>query len=231
MPAECLLIDPQSMVRRGLALLLQGMKPGFTVHEASDIGAVVGLAGLRRFDLVMVDAGALAKDGLRELSGLVRVFADAAVIVTSSASSGPFARACLSAGARGFVAKTDPSAVLELVADLMRRRPEGHVGMAEENGETVNYIQVPRMAVRHDFATPVPIARHAVAAMESLTPRQREVFLLLQAGCSNKEIARQLGVLEGTVKVHVRAVMARLGLRNRTQVAILAAQAIQAGDS
>lgn len=228
MSGECLLIDPQSMVRRGLALLLQGMKPGFAVHEASDLGAVAALAGLRRFDLVMVDAGALAKDGLRELSGLVRAFAGSAVIVTSSGCSGSFARACLSAGARGFVAKSDPSAVLELVADLMRRRTGG--GTGDGAGDAVDYIQVPRAAVRDDFSLPVPVAQNAVAAMESLTPRQREVFLLLQAGCSNKEIARQLGVLEGTVKVHVRAVMARLGLRNRTQVAILAARAIQAGD-
>ena len=58
-----------------------------------------------------------------------------------------------------------------------------------------------------------------------MTERQREVFDLLLAGQSNKEIARTLGVLEGTVKVHVRAIMQKLGVRNRTQAAVLAATA------
>ncbi len=62
------------------------------------------------------------------------------------------------------------------------------------------------------------------ASVSRLTNRQRDIFRLLLSGCSNKEIARQLGVLEGTVKVHVRAMMQKLGARNRTQIAILAAR-------
>ncbi|QKS53151.1 response regulator transcription factor [Azospirillum oryzae] len=60
--------------------------------------------------------------------------------------------------------------------------------------------------------------------LDRLTDRQRDVFELLLAGHSNKEIARGLGVLEGTVKVHVRAIMQKLGVRNRTQVAVVAAR-------
>ncbi|QJE74828.1 response regulator transcription factor [Aerophototrophica crusticola] len=63
-----------------------------------------------------------------------------------------------------------------------------------------------------------------MAGLGTLTGRQREIFELLVEGCSNKEIARRLGVLEGTVKVHVRAMMQKLGARNRTQVAVLAAR-------
>jgi DNA-binding NarL/FixJ family response regulator len=61
--------------------------------------------------------------------------------------------------------------------------------------------------------------------MDTLTDRQREVLRLLLQGQSNKEIARSLGVLEGTVKVHLRTVMLRLGVRNRTQLALFAARA------
>jgi RNA polymerase sigma factor (sigma-70 family) len=61
--------------------------------------------------------------------------------------------------------------------------------------------------------------------LDRLTDRQRDVFQLLLAGHSNKEIARSLGVLEGTVKVHVRAIMQKLGVKNRTQVAVAAARA------
>ncbi len=67
--------------------------------------------------------------------------------------------------------------------------------------------------------------RNESDAVNGLTERQREVLRLLLEGQSNKEIARALGVLEGTIKVHLRTVMQRLGVRNRTQLALATVKA------
>lgn len=218
--ARCLLIEPQAMVRHGLALMLGAHQAGLEVQEAATVEQGLALlAGRRAVDLVLVDIDALAGDRIDSLRRLVQDMRPAATLVSCAQATPALARACLAAGARGFVAKSDPSAVLELVTDLLLRQ--------DERGD-VTYVQIPRWAIG---GTPaggsVPGRNEGAAALEALTARQREIFHLLQAGCSNKEIARRLGVLEGTVKVHVRAVMGRLGLKNRTQVAILAARAAQ----
>lgn len=218
---RCLLIEPQAMIRRGLALMLAGDRPGVTVDEASSVDQGIRLAvGRGGVDLVLVDVEALSGgDRMAVLRRLLQGVQPAAVIVTGAEGTPQIARACIAAGARGFVAKSDPSAVLELVTDLL---------LQSDGREEIAYVQIPRWAIGGDGEAGSGAGQgDAAAALNVLTPRQKEIFNLIQAGCSNKEIARRLGVLEGTVKVHVRAVMGRLGLRNRTQVAILAARAVR----
>nr|WP_247878774.1 response regulator transcription factor [Niveispirillum sp. SYP-B3756] len=120
------------------------------------------------------------------------------------------ARTFLSAGAVCCLLKSDPSGVLaEAVA----------LALCGEG-----YVQLPYPLVAQSSPIQQPDGGLDRAAVARLTNRQRDIFRLLLQGCSNKEIARQLGVLEGTVKVHVRAMMQKLGARNRTQIAILAAR-------
>ena len=87
------------------------------------------------------------------------------------------------------------------------------------------YAPLPQGAV----AGVAPPARAVEAApspaLDGLTQRQREILALLLEGQSNKEMARALGILEGTIKVHLRSIMQRLGVRNRTQLALMAAKA------
>jgi len=79
--------------------------------------------------------------------------------------------------------------------------------------------------VRIALASAAAPVRNESDAVNGLTERQREVLRLLLEGQSNKEIARALGVLEGTIKVHLRTVMQRLGVRNRTQLALATVKA------
>jgi DNA-binding NarL/FixJ family response regulator len=131
-------------------------------------------------------------------------------IVMAAAFTSAEVRTFLSAGAVCCLLKSDPSAVLaEAVALAL-------------TGE--GYVQLPYRLVVQSLPTGIPDGSLDRAAVAKLTNRQRDIFRLLLQGCSNKEIARQLGVLEGTVKVHVRAMMQKLGARNRTQIAILAAR-------
>jgi len=76
--------------------------------------------------------------------------------------------------------------------------------------------------LHEDLVLPGPQRNEGACQLPQLTPTQNRVFRLVHAGLSNKEIARELGIAEATVKVHMTAVMRRLNVRNRTQVAIIA---------
>lgn len=204
-----LVIDPQALVRHGLALTLTSHHAGAQVVQAATV-AEAGEA-LRRgaaADLVVMDVDGLGADKAGQVAAFVAAVAPTPVILMSGGPGGAEARAYLAAGVRAVLSKSDPSDVLE------------HAVALALSGE--DYVLVPR-----PFLAPEAAEMEGgldSAGLGTLTGRQREIFELLVEGCSNKEIARRLGVLEGTVKVHVRAMMQKLGARNRTQVAVLAAR-------
>jgi len=120
--------------------------------------------------------------------------------------SAEYVRAAIGAGARGFLAK-DAS------------RDEVLAALAQVSaGGIVFPPALMRRAVTEDRAGPV------FAAIKRLTPREREVLAALAEGGSNKEIAIALGITPGTVKTHVERLIGKLGVRDRTQAAILAVE-------
>jgi len=201
-----LLVGAQALVRHGLALMLQTGWPGCQTRQAtSGEEAERLLPGLGAIDLVMLDLEAAGPGGEAAVRRLATACAPAPLVVTCGAVDGGRARHYLALGARAVVLKTDSSEVLENAVALVL------------SGESC--VCLPRAAAQ-------PVAggtmAEALPDLTRLTLRQRQIFDLLQKGCSNKEIARQLGVLEGTVKVHVRSMMQKLGVSNRTQVAVMA---------
>jgi len=202
-----LVVDGQALVRRGFALSLQMARPDAKVLEAASAEQAIDLArGDRDLALVLLDVD--GDDGPEVLRSLVDALPDVAVVAVSASEDPARIVDCVAAGARGYVLKSSPSDVLEHVVSLVLADP--------------GYLPLPRAAVAGAplRAPAEPQGFETVA--RQLTDRQRDVFRLLQLGQSNKEIARELGVLEGTVKVHVRAIMQKLGVRNRTQVAVMA---------
>jgi DNA-binding NarL/FixJ family response regulator len=158
------------------------------------------------YDLQMGDS-----DEHSGLTDMLEAAGDVPLIVVSGATDGNVIASCIRAGARGFVHKGCEGAVLDQALPIVL---EGGIFApappAPPDGQRV------RIALTAE-ATP---ARSDSEAVNGLTERQREVLRLLLEGQSNKEIARALGVLEGTIKVHLRTVMRRLGVRNRTQLAL-----------
>ncbi|MCW2247081.1 DNA-binding NarL/FixJ family response regulator [Azospirillum fermentarium] len=202
-----LLVDPYPLVRHGFILALRGGQPGVRVAEAESVAeAVARAASIPDLALVLVDLDLVPPDGGR-LGRLLKAVDPAPLLVLAEGGDSTAIRAAIRAGARGCVLKSGTAAVLE------------HAVKLALTGET--FLPLPRAVL--DGGGGVPPA--AAPRLDGLTERQREVFDLLLAGQSNKEIARTLGVLEGTVKVHVRAIMQKLGVRNRTQAAVLAATA------
>jgi len=209
---EVLVVDDHVLVRRGLALSIEEARPRVRVVEASSLAQAIEIARRRpNLALALCDLQLPDAQGIQAVTALVEALGDTPLVVISAQEDPALMTACIRAGARGFLPKAGPAEVvihaLSLVLDARADPRERYVPMPPQ--------ALTRRRESHQGAE----------LLDRLTDRQRDVFRLLLEGQSNKEIARSLGVLEGTVKVHVRAIMQKLGVSSRTQVAIAAAKA------
>jgi two-component system nitrate/nitrite response regulator NarL len=159
-------------------------------------------------DLVLLDAN---MPGMGNFSGLRRTVQDVRdvpVIVTSASESRAEIIAAIRNGARGYFPLSSKPCVLQHALPLVI------------SGE----FYIPASALRGEKAVSLRTSG-ALPAGEGLTPRQHEITALLANGKSNKEIARELKLCEGTVKLHVRGILHKLGVRNRTEAALASVRA------
>jgi DNA-binding NarL/FixJ family response regulator len=201
-PITVLIADDHPVVRQGLAVLLEVQDDLELAGQASDGEEAVALALRLVPDVLLLDLKLPGLDGLGVLAALREAgSATRALVLTSGAGPGSPALA-LQAGAAGFLYKdVDPEALVRAIRSVH----DGHTVLAPEAAGLV--------AAR-------PSAE--VRGIGSLTSREREVLALLADGRSNREISRLLAVSEKTVKTHVSAVLAKLGVADRTQAALLA---------
>lgn len=211
-----LVADDHGLMRHGLALAIKVRFPGAVVFEAGSLAEAIEKARTADdlsavlFDLQMGDT-----DGLPGVEAMLRVLNDVPLVVVSGTLDGGLIAACIRAGARGFLPKGCDVAVLDHALPIVMG---GGIYAPLPQGAA------PGVSLSAPAADGAGGYGRMEGRMEELTDRQREVLRLLLLGHSNKEIARSLGVLEGTVKVHLRSIMQRLGVRNRTQLALMAAR-------
>ncbi len=203
---QVLTIDDHGVFRYGLRLILEHFFVGVQVHEAASIGEGVALAERDGpMDLALVDLQFPGEDGIDAILALQRISPTTRVAALTASEAPSDMIRVREAGAMGYVRKTlGPGAlrnVIELIMSGERFFP------LPENGE-------------HEVAAAV-----SPSPQFRVTPRQKEILQGLVDGLSNKEIARELNIIEGTVKAHVRSLMSKLGVRNRTQLAVTATRA------
>lgn len=207
-----LVVDGHPLLRHGFTRALWGRQPDAAVMEAGSVDeALARIAATPDLAVVLADLDLVsgAADGLGRL---LAALGPVPLLVLAGSADSAAIRTAVRAGVRGCVLKSGTPAVLEHAIRL---------ALSDDT-----FLPLPRAALAGGMAA----GPAAAPGVDDLTGRQREVFDLLLAGRSNKEIARTLGVLEGTVKVHVRAVMQKLGVRNRTQAAVLAALVLSRGE-
>jgi DNA-binding NarL/FixJ family response regulator len=209
-----LLADDEAMIRVGVRTIL-ATDPGLeVVAEAADGREAVELTLRYRPDIALLDIRMPRLDGLAAAQELRRVAPGTSLMMLTTFSEDAFIDRALSLGVSGFVLKSgDPR---ELIAGV--RAVSG--GAAYLSPEVAH-----RIITRLHGGGRLDREATARTRVKSLTDRERDVVGLVGAGLSNAEIAARLHVVEGTVKAHVSAVLARLGLRNRVQLAILAYEA------
>lgn len=200
---KVLIADDHPLVRDALARTVRQLDDAAVVHEADDFARVLEMAPALAPDLALVDLhmpglyGQPALEGLRRLRERCPTLA---LVVVSGHDDPATMRAVLALGVSGFVPKTNSA---ELLLQALRLVQAGGV-----------YVPAGTLA---GFDAP---PAHEGAG--GLTPRQLDVLHALMHGRPNKLIARELGLAEGTVKIHIAAILRALQARNRTEAVVKA---------
>jgi DNA-binding NarL/FixJ family response regulator len=197
-----LIADDHPVVRQGLAVLLEVQDDIELVGEAADGPAAVRLTMQHAPDVLLLDLKLPVLDGMGVLAELRALGTSTRVLILTSATGPTGPTLALQAGAAGFLYKdVDPDALVRAIRSVH----DGHTVLAPGAAGLV--------------ATRPGGDSRGIGA---LTGREREVLALLADGRSNREISRMLTVSEKTVKTHVSAILAKLGVADRTQAALLA---------
>jgi len=202
--------DDHLLFREGLRRLLEQLNPDTAFVDASTYDEVLAICRSGGpLDLILIDLQMPGWHGFAGLREIRDARPETPLVVVSASESRSDVRNALDHGAVGFIPKSSSVKVMLSALNLVFS----------------GGIYVPPSALHAEPAPapePEPVERSGGAAL--LTHRQLEVLNCLREGKSNKQIAYELGLSEGTVKIHVTAIFKSLGVRNRTQAVIAAAE-------
>jgi DNA-binding NarL/FixJ family response regulator len=201
---KCLLVDDHGLIRDALALLMAMHHPWVDLRQASCLAEALHLLACEPdIQFVLLDLSLADSSGIATLERVRKVAPSARIVVLSAEDRSETVVAVLNAGAASFIPKTTESNVLRnAIATVLG-----------------GGVYVPPATIQAATALQSPDA-----VKLGLTPRQQEVLRMLVDGCSNKSIARALGLTPSTVKTHMEAIFERLQVSSRTQAVVAAAR-------
>lgn len=211
MAIRVLLVDDQALFREGLDTLLSVHKDIQVVGQASNGQEAIEAAAKVHPDVVLMDMRMPILDGVRATRLLKQALPQCRVIVLTTFDDDEYVFDALRAGAVGYLLKDVASARL---VEAIR---------ATARGESILEPSVAAKVIAEftRVSSMVPSAQME-QLVEPLSERELEILALIARGYSNKEIASQLFIAEGTVKNHVTHILGKLGVRDRTQAALKA---------
>ena len=215
-PVRILVVDDHTLFRRGLTALLSRDASLRVVGDAADAGQAQRRAAELQPDLILLDNHLPGVSGVDALPALHQAAPRARIVMLTVSEDEADLAAALRAGACGYLLKTIEG---DALVGAIQRAMRGTSVVSEEMTDKLVAV------VRSAAAPPVPDeAAVARSPLEQLSPREREILRAIARGASNKEIARELGIAETTVKIHVQHVLRKLGFSSRVQAAVAATE-------
>ena len=199
-----LIVDDHEIVREGLRTVLAQEPEVEVVGEAADGERAVSLARVLSPDVVLMDLVMPGMGGLEALKRIREACPHSQVVVLTNFASDQTVRDAIASGAVGYLLKdVHKTELMQAIRNARQGRPSLHP-------------EAQRHLMRRVSGRPER------SAADELTPRERSVLKLIAGGRSNKQIAAELNLTEGTVKGYVSAVLDKLGVDDRTQAALYA---------
>lgn len=199
---DVLLVDDHALMRAGLRGVIAGADDMRVVGMAADGAEALESVATTNPDVVLMDLSMPGMDGVTATRRITEEYPDVDVVVLTSYIDEQRVLEAMDAGAIGYVLKdTDPADLLAAI----RSAAQGHSPLDPRVARTILHTR-----------------RAAPPATGELTEREQEVLMLVGRGLANKQIARVLGIREGTVKAHLTSVFQRIGVRDRTSAALWA---------
>jgi len=210
MTQRVLLIDDHTLFREGLQELLSRRNIE-TVGAVGDGEAGIRLARELLPDVILLDMRMPNMNGLEVLRRLRQAGLRMPIVMLTTSTEENDLIECLRNGAQGYLLKEmEPADLVDALEEIIQ-------------GKTVVAPHLAQLLVRVVQGQPEP-RENEPGPFDALTPREGEILSLLAEGQSNKVIARNLGISDGTVKLHVKAILRKLGVHSRVEAAVLAVQ-------
>ena len=207
-PIRIALVDDQALVRSGFRMIIEAEEDLKIVGEASDGRGAIALLEEGPIDVMLMDIRMPGSDGLETTKQIVDAGWPVRIIMLTTFDLDEYVFQALRAGASGFLLKD--ARATELIDAIH----------AVASGDAIIAPSATCRLMSQLMVDPVPV--QADPRLETLTDREREVFLAIANGMTNAEIAEQLHVAEGTVKAHVSHLLQKLERRDRVSLVMLA---------
>ena len=240
-----LVIDDHTLFRRGLIALLAGDARFVVVAEAGDASEAQRRAQQTQPDLILLDNHLPGVNGVDALPGLREAAPKARVLMLTVSEDQRDLAAALRAGAQGYLLKTVDSdglaqALLRTMSGVAVVSPEmtsklvsafqalpTHSAPTSHAAGAASTVASTSRRVGASPSSALSASGAAKPALDTLSPREREILRHIALGASNKTIARALAIAETTVKIHVQHILRKLQLSSRVQAAVLATSSAQ----
>ena len=220
-PIQLLVVDDHPLFRRGLIALLSQDDRFEIVGEAGDVGEALRVLAKTQPDLLLLDNHLPGVKGVDAIASLKSDRPNLRILMLTVSEDEEDLSKALQSGADGYLLKTSES---DQLCDALVKVHEGHSVISPSMlNKLVSTMRHPANPTADAVGIMSFSKAAAIQSLDKLSPREKDIFLLIAKSLSNKQIARDLDIAETTVKIHVQHIFKKLDLTSRVQIAVFAA--------